>query len=78
LILFNAARMSASLSRFTYDPAGGNRSAIGFAALGRIIVPWCSAGRKPAPQFFGPLGAKPRGSGSTTNVGRLSLKLPSP
>src|SRR6516164_7937114 len=57
---------------------GGNRSAIGFLAPGRSIVPWCDAGRNPALQFPGPLGAKPRVSGSTINVGRLSLRLPSP
>src|ERR1041385_6965018 len=44
----------------------------------RIIVPWCAAGRKPAVQLPGPLGAKPRASGSTTNVGRLSVNAPRP
>ena len=61
-----------------FADGGGNRSAIGFLAPGRIIVPWCAAGRKPALQLPGPLGAKPRASGSTTNVGRLSFRLPRP
>ena len=58
--------------------SGGNRSKIGFLAPGRTIVPWWAAGRKPAAQFAGPLGANPRESGSTTNVGRFSLRLPRP
>ncbi len=33
---------------------------------GRIIVPWFEAGRKPLLQLAGPLGAKPRESGSAT------------
>ena len=37
-----------------------------------MIVPWCVIGRKPAEKLPGWLYGKPRGSGSTTNVGRLS------
>ena len=58
--------------------SGGNRSAIGLRSLGRIIVPWCAAGKKPALQLAGPLGAKPRESGSTTNAGRFVVQLPRP
>ena len=54
----------------------GRRS--GFLAPGRTMVPWCAAGKKPALQFAGPLGANPRESGSTTNVGRFWLRLPRP
>src|SRR5882724_5773881 len=61
-----------------FAESGGNRSAIGLRELGRISVPWCDAGRNPALQFPGPLGAKPRMSGSTTNEGRLSLRVPRP
>src|ERR1700757_4128452 len=42
------------------------------------MVPWCAAGRNPADQFAAPLGAKPRESGSTTNVGRSLFRLPRP
>ena len=58
--------------------SGGKRSKIGFLAPGRTIVPWCAAGRNPALQLAGPLGANPRESGRTTNVGRFWFKLPSP
>jgi hypothetical protein len=73
----SAASTSGSPAGFTNDPAGGNRSAIGVGLPARIVVPWCSAGKNPAPQFRGPFGANPRGSGRTTNVGRLSASLPS-
>src|SRR4051812_11879135 len=51
---------------------------MGFFAPARTVVPWCEAGRNPAPQLAGPLGAKPRDSGSTTNVGRSWFRAPSP
>ena len=56
--------------------AGGCRSAIGIAAFGLMTVPWCAAGRKPGEKLPVALYGRPRGSGSTTNVGRLSVRLP--
>ena len=35
-----------------------------------------ASGKKPAVQLAGPLGAKPRPSGSTTNAGSESFMLP--
>ena len=42
------------------------------------IVPWCDWGRKPDVKFPLALYGKPLGSGSTTKVGRLSLREPRP
>src|SRR5204862_4431129 len=58
--------------------SGGNKSKMGLGLPTRTIVPWCAAGRKPELQFAGPFGAKPRRSGSTTNVGKLSVSEPRP
>ena len=79
LSCFSRARPSRSLSRRdAVRPRAGRGRRSGSSAPARTIVPWCAAGRKPAPQLAGPLGAKPRESGRTTNVGRLSFRLPSP
>ena len=43
-----------------------------------MIVPWCDTGRKPAVKLPLALYGRPCGSGSTTNVGRLSPSVPSP
>src|SRR5437867_6449748 len=51
---------------------------MGIGLPARIIVPWCVAGKNPADQLPPAFGGKPRTSGSTTNVGRLSAVLPSP
>src|SRR5918998_2837233 len=51
---------------------------MGFFVPARTVVPWKVAGRKPAPQLAGPLGANPRESGRATNVGRFSFSLPRP
>ena len=74
----SAANPSRSPSFVTnFADSGGNRSLIGFGRPTRIIVPWWTAGRNALPQLAGPLGAKPRTSGRTTNVGRSSARLPS-
>ena len=75
---FKSASPSLWASGVRLASSGGNRSKIGLLAPGRTIVPWCAAGKKPALQFAGPLGANPRESGSTTNVGRFWLRLPRP
>ncbi len=53
------------------------RSGTGFSAAGLSIVPWCDAGRKPFVHAALPVHGSPTGSGSATNTGRLSLRLPS-
>src|SRR5436309_1797591 len=57
---------------------GGNKSAIGSGAFGLMTVPECTTGRKPDEKLLEELYGSPRGSGSTTNVGRFWLRLPRP
>src|SRR5580700_2624311 len=58
-------------------PSGGKRSLTGILPP-PITTPWCAAGRKPLVQFMEPPAGSPRESGSTTKVGRFSLRLPNP
>src|SRR5215212_12233198 len=56
----------------------GNKSAMGDFAVALIMVPEWVTGKKPDEKLFLPLKGSPCGSGSTTNVGRLLLRLPRP
>src|SRR5688572_19704467 len=78
-ILFKSASPSVSLCFvMNFAESDGNRSLTGFGDDGWRIVPWCVTGRKPEPKLPLPLYGNPRESGRTTNVGRLSLRLPRP
>ena len=56
---------------------GGCRLAIGAGELGLMIVPWWAIGKKPDEKLPALLYGSPRTSGRTTNVGKLSARLPS-
>src|SRR6516225_7737396 len=70
---------SASLWRVMKVALGGGKSdGMGLGEEALITVPWWTTGRKPEEKLPRLLYGRPRGSGSTTNVGKSSVMLPRP
>ncbi len=72
----SASRSASGVTNFSFGE--GARSGIGGLPPALRMVPACATGRKPAPKLPFALYGSPRASGSTTNVGRLSVSRPRP